>query len=716
MINRTIRILAGVLISTVTGVALIAGGNQINADTEAIIKGEIGEDLIYIATDIDGDAVYDVLHVQGLGNMYDFNSPECSDYVDRCDYISDDVIASIEEVVIDDGVTSVGCYFLYDAVNVKKVSIPDSVEIVGEGAFVNNAANRKLFISGDSPVSVDMYSQYTGVFFTSDYSGKYGSNIKYTARDANRDGKYDSVVLVGSGDIADRYDENFNKIDGCNFPDFIKTTVSNVFIPYGVKSIGNYAFSDFTSLRKITLPITLESIETGAFENCGKLPSINVPDSVTTIGDLAFAGCDSFTVLNLPSSLKILGDDSIPLNKDLVINGRCIFEQSEAITVCLEANLNITYNYTHNPYTPPTIPPTCTERGRLNSTYCLDCNKMLRPGTSIPAIGHLEFVEPMTYPGCVETGLRNRTICERCNEVLYEGDIIPPIGHSGSVVNKEPTCMDDGYNYRIICTRCNEVSFWGEIIPATGHVYIESEGTKPTCTNLGNTGSKICSICGYVGYPNMPLPALGHNEVPYGESKDATCTEDGLKAGVKCDRCELILQDKEVIPAKGHTEVIDIAIPATDTKGGYTEGIHCSVCKLIIKAQVFIPPVAKPTPTPETGVEGFCERLYTIALGRSSDPKGKSEWASALREGSATGEKVAYGFFFSPEFTGKELDNKEYVTRLYRTFMDREPDPAGFNDWVKALDDGASRLQVFNGFVKSPEFVGICERFGIIAF
>lgn len=48
--------------------------------------------------------------------------------------------------------------------------------------------------------------------------------------------------------------------------------------------------------------------------------------------------------------------------------------------------------------------------------------------------------------------------------------------------------------------------------------------------------------------------------------------------------------------------------------------------------------------------------------------------------------------------------------------MDREPDAGGYKAWADALDGGATREQVFNGFVQSPEFVAICEKAGIIPF
>ncbi|MCQ2528738.1 MAG: DUF4214 domain-containing protein [Saccharofermentans sp.] len=113
-----------------------------------------------------------------------------------------------------------------------------------------------------------------------------------------------------------------------------------------------------------------------------------------------------------------------------------------------------------------------------------------------------------------------------------------------------------------------------------------------------------------------------------------------------------------------------------------------------------------------TGVQGFCERLYTCALGRASDPSGVQSWVDAIKAG-ATGAKAAEGFFFSAEFTNKNYSNKEFVVILYLVFMDREPDAAGLNAWASALDKGASRVQVFNGFVESQEWANTCFKYGI---
>ncbi|MCQ2532800.1 MAG: DUF4214 domain-containing protein [Saccharofermentans sp.] len=116
-----------------------------------------------------------------------------------------------------------------------------------------------------------------------------------------------------------------------------------------------------------------------------------------------------------------------------------------------------------------------------------------------------------------------------------------------------------------------------------------------------------------------------------------------------------------------------------------------------------------------TGVADFVERLYTIALERSSDPSGKALWIDELESHRRNGGEVAAGFFFSAEFQNSGVSNEEYVTRLYKTFMNRNPDSAGFDMWTGLLAEGMSREYVFSGFVNSTEWANICASYGIIS-
>lgn len=112
-------------------------------------------------------------------------------------------------------------------------------------------------------------------------------------------------------------------------------------------------------------------------------------------------------------------------------------------------------------------------------------------------------------------------------------------------------------------------------------------------------------------------------------------------------------------------------------------------------------------------VTAFVNRLYTIALNRAADTNGLNDWTGKLLDKKQTPAQVASGFVFSKEMTNRNLSNKEFVTMLYQTMMDREPDEKGLNDWVAKLQRGTSRKTVFEGFAGSTEFDNIVQAYGL---
>ena len=113
-------------------------------------------------------------------------------------------------------------------------------------------------------------------------------------------------------------------------------------------------------------------------------------------------------------------------------------------------------------------------------------------------------------------------------------------------------------------------------------------------------------------------------------------------------------------------------------------------------------------------MDQFVERLYTTCLGRKSEVAGKEYWIKKLING-ATGAEAAHQFFFSSEFTSKKLSDKEFITRLYKTFMDRNPDTNGLNYWLGKIKGGYTREQVFQGFINSQEWADMCLQYGILS-
>jgi hypothetical protein len=124
------------------------------------------------------------------------------------------------------------------------------------------------------------------------------------------------------------------------------------------------------------------------------------------------------------------------------------------------------------------------------------------------------------------------------------------------------------------------------------------------------------------------------------------------------------------------------------------------------------------TPIPdderEALIRAFVSRMYTQALGREAEPAGLVDWSSQLMAHTNDGAGLAYGFIMSDEFQRRALPDEAYLTTLYHTFFDREPDESGYNNWMNALAKGAGRASVLAGFVNSDEFGNLCKRYGIV--
>ncbi len=124
--------------------------------------------------------------------------------------------------------------------------------------------------------------------------------------------------------------------------------------------------------------------------------------------------------------------------------------------------------------------------------------------------------------------------------------------------------------------------------------------------------------------------------------------------------------------------------------------------------------VVKGTSTSLNGAEEFISRLYRIVLNRNPDEVGLAEWANALVNGEATAAEAVEGFFDSDEYIAKNKSNEQIVTDCYTAMLDRQPDAAGMAAWVNAMDIGMTHQAVLSGFVGSNEFKSLVAPYGII--
>ncbi|WP_434309613.1 DUF4214 domain-containing protein [Hominifimenecus sp. rT4P-3] len=112
-------------------------------------------------------------------------------------------------------------------------------------------------------------------------------------------------------------------------------------------------------------------------------------------------------------------------------------------------------------------------------------------------------------------------------------------------------------------------------------------------------------------------------------------------------------------------------------------------------------------------VTAFASRMYTVVLERPYDKEGLSDWTRLLLSHEMGGGELSKGFFNSREFGNKHLSDRDFVTICYRTYLNREPDSRGLNDWLAVLGRGSSREEVLDGFIWSREFGKLCNEYGI---
>ena len=83
-------------------------------------------------------------------------------------------------------------------------------------------------------------------------------------------------------------------------------SVTNIIIPNGVTSISVGTFEWCISLTSITNPDSVTSIGNFAFLGCESLKNITIPDSVTSIGKDVFEGCSNLKSLKCSDTVKAL--------------------------------------------------------------------------------------------------------------------------------------------------------------------------------------------------------------------------------------------------------------------------------------------------------------------------------------------------------------------------------------------------------------------------
>ena len=206
-------------------------------------------------------------------------------------------------------VTAVGDNAFY-AKPIKSISIPASVEILGEQAFTYNDSLQSVRIEdGDTPLTlVDAY-----------YSTFNCGGARYTVyvgRDLISVCRPDESPFPQATSITwgPKVTEIGSKDACCPYLKY--AVISN-----SVRTIGHSAFlwagndSDSDALT-ITMGANVDSIAASAFQNCNKLTSIELPKVLKAIPDACFYGTPIRDVF-IPASVMSIGDQAFSWNNNI---------------------------------------------------------------------------------------------------------------------------------------------------------------------------------------------------------------------------------------------------------------------------------------------------------------------------------------------------------------------------------------------------------------
>ena len=194
--------------------------------------------------------------------------------------------SSLTSVVIPEGVTSIGDLAFNGCSSLTSVVIPEGVTSINDGAFYKCSSLTSIVI----PEGVTYIGREAFRYCSSLTSVVIQEGVTSIGASAFSGCSSLASIVIPEGVTS----INYRAFEGCK-------GLASVVIPDGVTSIGHSAFEGCSSLTSVVIPEGVTSIGNWAFNCCKRLTSVVIPEGVTSIGDSAFNGCRGLTVENAPA-------------------------------------------------------------------------------------------------------------------------------------------------------------------------------------------------------------------------------------------------------------------------------------------------------------------------------------------------------------------------------------------------------------------------------
>lgn len=242
----------------------------------------------------------DNLFENWLGNATTFHIPASVEQIGNRAFAYTQIKALPEML----GLKRIGGEAFYGCKNLKKLTIPETVEYIGGGAFYGcsniwsltyNAINAECesFMESNAPLEKIVI----------------GDKVRRLPRGIFSGREFTEVTLPACLERIDDY-----AFSGCE-------NLTTINLSDSIRYIGDNAFYGCSSLKNIHWPLRLTTIGSRAFRQTA-LETISLPEGVTSVGDGAFYICPFAKTVYIPSTANV--EDDINYYFELEEGGNCV--------------------------------------------------------------------------------------------------------------------------------------------------------------------------------------------------------------------------------------------------------------------------------------------------------------------------------------------------------------------------------------------------------
>ncbi len=323
--------------------------------------------------------------------------------------------------------------------------------------------------------------------------------------------------------IVEEGNPNYDSRENCNA---LIETASNkllygcngAFIPDGVTTIGEAAFSECAELTSLVIPNSVTTIEDGAFYKCSGLTSVYIGTGLENFGEYIFNECDNLKTAEINSNALVsknyssgeinagglfwgapveevvLGEDvtsigdyafagcgmfSIKMSDNVTKIGDYAFQQCPGLTSVVFSN-NLTYigkwAFTLCSHLPSvTIPESVRCIDQIAFYWCDRLTKVVINSNEVVARENEQFY---TLRSCFGPQVKEFVLGEDVRKIAYiacsESEKLTTVTISGNL-----TCIEDSAFHK--CSSITDMYCYAEQVPEMGKdVFIDSNYKKAT--------------------------------------------------------------------------------------------------------------------------------------------------------------------------------------------------------------------------------------------